>query len=105
MPSKLTDEPATDPNFPEIVLRGANRLNLGLKRYFGRLPRQMSHYGGFYTMTKENWPLVGPMKTKARLRCGRSFRLRDHGRVCRRRALRRLGARRAASRLRLATEP
>ena len=20
----------------------------------------MSHYGGYYTMTKENWPLVGP---------------------------------------------
>jgi glycine/D-amino acid oxidase-like deaminating enzyme len=63
-PSTLTDEPATDPNFPEIVLRGASRLNPGLKRYFGRLPRKMSHYGGFYTMTKENWPLVGPMKTR-----------------------------------------
>lgn len=21
----------------------------------------MHHYGGFYTMTKENWPLIGPM--------------------------------------------
>ncbi|MBV8185131.1 MAG: FAD-binding oxidoreductase [Hyphomicrobiales bacterium] len=62
--SQPTDEPATDPNFPEIVLRGASRLNPRLKRYYGRLPRQMSHYGGFYTMTEENWPLIGPMRTR-----------------------------------------
>lgn len=49
------------PNFPEIVLRGAGRLQPALKRYYGRLPRQMSHYGGYYTMTQENWPLIGPM--------------------------------------------
>jgi len=52
-----------DPNFPEIVLRGASRLNPGLKAYYGRLPSRMTHYGGYYTMTKENWPLIGPMKT------------------------------------------
>ena len=23
----------------------------------------MSHYGGYYTMTPENWPLIGPMGT------------------------------------------
>ena len=52
-----------DPNFPEIVLRGASRLNPGLKAYYGRLPARLSHYGGYYTMTRENWPLIGPMKT------------------------------------------
>lgn len=52
-----------DPNFPEIVLRGASRLNPGLKAYYGRLPARLSHYGGYYTMTRENWPLIGPMET------------------------------------------
>lgn len=49
------------PNFPEIVLRGAARLNPALKAYYGRLPRQMHHYGGYYTRTEDNWPLIGPM--------------------------------------------
>jgi glycine/D-amino acid oxidase-like deaminating enzyme len=63
-PSKPEDDLVPDPRFPDIVLRGASRLHPGLKRYYGRLPRQMSHYGGYYSMTKENWPLIGPMKTK-----------------------------------------
>jgi glycine/D-amino acid oxidase-like deaminating enzyme len=63
-PSEPRDELPTDPNFPDIVLRGASRLNPRLKQYYGRLPRQTTHYGGYYTMTKENWPLIGPMKTK-----------------------------------------
>jgi glycine/D-amino acid oxidase-like deaminating enzyme len=63
-PSEPRDDLPTDPNFPDIVLRGASRLNGSLKPYYGRLPRQTTHYGGYYTMTKENWPLIGPMKTK-----------------------------------------
>jgi glycine/D-amino acid oxidase-like deaminating enzyme len=51
------------PNFPEIVLRGASRLSPGLKAYYGHLPARLSHYGGYYTMTTENWPLIGPMKS------------------------------------------
>lgn len=51
----------TDPRFPEIVLRGAARLHPALKAYYGRLPRQMHHYGGWYTRTADNWPLIGPM--------------------------------------------
>ncbi len=47
--------------FPEIVLRGAARLNPSLKTYYGRLPRSLHHYGGCYTLTEENWPLIGPM--------------------------------------------
>jgi glycine/D-amino acid oxidase-like deaminating enzyme len=58
------NDPPTDPNFPEVVLRGAARLNPALKIYYGRLPRQMSHYGGYYTLTQENWPLIGPMRTE-----------------------------------------
>ena len=63
-PSQPTADLATDANFPEIVLRGASRLNPGLRAYYGRLPSRLSHYGGYYTMTRENWPLIGPMATK-----------------------------------------
>jgi glycine/D-amino acid oxidase-like deaminating enzyme len=56
------DDPI-DPQFPDIVLRGASRLHTKLASYVGRLPRNTHHYGGYYTMTEENWPLIGPMKT------------------------------------------
>ena len=61
-PSPVTFEPILSDSFPEIVLRGASRLNPSLKTYFGHLPRTMTHYGGFYTLTEENWPLIGPME-------------------------------------------
>ena len=48
-------------HFPKVVLRGAASLNQSLKAYYGQLPRNMHHYGGWYTMTTENWPLIGPM--------------------------------------------
>ena len=60
-PTQAQWEPQVDDHFPEIVLRGASRLVPGLKAYYGALPRQMTHYGGYYTMTEENWPLIGPM--------------------------------------------
>lgn len=56
-----TWEPPLNENFPDIVLRGAARLRPALKAYYGKLPRSMHHYGGWYTMTKENWPLIGEM--------------------------------------------
>ena len=59
-PSAPLWEPELDDRFPEVVLHGAARLNPRLKVYYERLPRTMSHYGGYYTMTKENWPLIGP---------------------------------------------
>jgi glycine/D-amino acid oxidase-like deaminating enzyme len=52
-----------DPQFPDIVLRAASRLHPTLKPYIGRLPRGARHYGGYYAMTRENWPLIGPMRT------------------------------------------
>lgn len=54
-------EPRLFDHFPEIVLRGAARLSPALKCYYGRLPQNRAHYGGYYTQTDENWPLVGPM--------------------------------------------
>jgi glycine/D-amino acid oxidase-like deaminating enzyme len=60
-PEQATWEPPLYDQFPEIVLRGAARLNPALKAYYGKLPRNMTHYGGWYTMTEENLPLIGPM--------------------------------------------
>ena len=56
-------EAPVDPQFPDSVIRAASRLQPNLSAYLGRLPRAMRHYGGFYTQTPENWPLVGPMAT------------------------------------------
>ncbi|MEZ5924282.1 MAG: FAD-binding oxidoreductase [Hyphomicrobiaceae bacterium] len=63
-PSEPAQHPDFDVRFPEIVLRGAARLNPTLKSYYGRLPRERVLYGGYYTMTSENWPLIGPMQTE-----------------------------------------
>lgn len=57
-------EEPVDPQFPDSVLRAASRLHPKLAAYIGRLSRGAHHYGGYYTMTEENWPLIGPMRTE-----------------------------------------
>ena len=56
-------DPRLDDNFPEIVLRAVSRMLPALRCYLGTLPRERTHYGGFYTMTAENWPLIGALRT------------------------------------------
>ena len=56
--------PVLDKQFPEIALRGAARLNPNLKAYYGYLPQKQVHYGGFYNLTEENWPLIGPSEVE-----------------------------------------
>ena len=63
-------EPPVDPNFPDLVLRAASRLSPALQAYVGRLPRGARHYGGYYAMTPENWPLIGPMRTQGAFMAG-----------------------------------
>jgi glycine/D-amino acid oxidase-like deaminating enzyme len=46
--------------FPQIVLRGASRFIPQLADYANNIPSPLVQYGGFYTRTKENWPLIGP---------------------------------------------
>lgn len=58
---ELIEDSRYDSSFPEIVLRGASRLNSNLLPYVETLPTGLVHYGGYYTMTKENWPLIGPL--------------------------------------------
>jgi glycine/D-amino acid oxidase-like deaminating enzyme len=60
----LANDPAYDPSFPEVVIRGAALLNPKLSPYIDELPKGRIHYGGYYTMTKENWPIVGPLKNQ-----------------------------------------
>ena len=52
------------PEFPDIVLRGAARLIPGLKQYYDRIPQPVVHYGGYYTKTRENLPVIGPLDVK-----------------------------------------
>ncbi|MFK8083404.1 MAG: NAD(P)/FAD-dependent oxidoreductase [Granulosicoccus sp.] len=63
-PTTALRHPALMDSFPEIVLRGAARLNPSLKHYYTRMPTSMHHYGGYYTLTPENWPLIGPMNAQ-----------------------------------------
>jgi glycine/D-amino acid oxidase-like deaminating enzyme len=49
-----------DPEFPEIVLRGMTTLAPGLAPYLARLPKTYMD-GGYYTKTRENRPLIGPL--------------------------------------------
>jgi len=49
-----------DPYFPELALRGMSRMIPGLRAYVERMPR--AHVdGGYYTKTRENRPLIGPL--------------------------------------------
>ena len=57
----LAGEPQLDRQFPEIVIRGAAALIPSLRPYIDSPPTRVSHYGGYYTMTEENWPLIGPL--------------------------------------------
>ncbi len=63
-------EEPIDPQFPDLVLRAASRLHPGLARYIGHLPRGARHYGGYYTMTPENLPLIGAMQTSGAFMAG-----------------------------------
>jgi glycine/D-amino acid oxidase-like deaminating enzyme len=49
-----------DPLYPEVVLRGLATMIPGLRAYFDRMPKPVVD-GGYYTKTRENRPLVGPL--------------------------------------------
>lgn len=58
---ELQNEAAREPYFPEIAIRGAAAFIPALQMYVDMPPERFVHYGGYYTMTEENWPLIGPM--------------------------------------------
>jgi glycine/D-amino acid oxidase-like deaminating enzyme len=49
-----------DPFYPEVVMRGMVALVPALAAYVERLP-SMHVDGGYYTKTRENRPLIGPL--------------------------------------------
>ena len=55
-----SDNPPMDDQYPEIVLRGLAAMLPRMRDYFIRMPRPRLD-GGYYTKTRENRPLVGPM--------------------------------------------
>jgi glycine/D-amino acid oxidase-like deaminating enzyme len=63
---KATDPawpPELDEGYPEIALRGLAAMLPGMKAYFDKMPRPQLD-GGYYTKTRENRPLVGPLPAK-----------------------------------------
>ena len=52
--------PQMDEQYPEIALRGLAAMLPRMKEYFDRMPRPQLD-GGYYTRTRENRPLVGPL--------------------------------------------
>ena len=53
--------PNTDIEFPSIVMRGASHFIPALEHYVEQLPTPVVQYAGYYTRTKENWPIIGPL--------------------------------------------
>ncbi len=49
-----------DPSYPEIAFRGLSAMLPSLSAYFGRMPRPILD-GGYYTKTRENRLLAGPL--------------------------------------------
>ena len=52
--------PVMNEQYPEIALRGLAAMLPRMKEYFDRMPRPQLD-GGYYTKTRENRPLIGPM--------------------------------------------
>jgi glycine/D-amino acid oxidase-like deaminating enzyme len=64
---RVTDEPTwplfRDDLYPEAVIRGLTTMVPALDRYRHQLPHSVVD-GGYYTKTRENRLLVGPMRTR-----------------------------------------
>jgi glycine/D-amino acid oxidase-like deaminating enzyme len=59
-PVAPTFPPAFDPAYPEVAIRGISRMIPAFAGYFARLPRAVVD-GGYYTKTRENRFLAGPL--------------------------------------------
>ncbi len=59
-PVEPTFPPPLDPMIPELVLRGLIKMIPGLQAYLERMPKPYLD-GGYYTKTRENRPLAGPL--------------------------------------------
>ena len=50
-----------DVTFPDVVMRGATSFIPKLQSYADTMPTPIVQYAGYYTRTKENLPLIGPL--------------------------------------------
>jgi glycine/D-amino acid oxidase-like deaminating enzyme len=57
-------EPSNFDFFPQIVLKGASHFIPQLSEYENNIPTPIIEYSGYYTRTKENWPLIGPTEVQ-----------------------------------------
>ena len=55
-----TFPPPLDEQYPEIAMRGMSTMLPGFKQYFNRMPKPQLD-GGYYTKTRENRLLAGPL--------------------------------------------
>ena len=55
--------PPMDAQYPEVSLRGMSAMLPGFRKYFDRPPRPILD-GGYYTKTRENRPLIGPLPVR-----------------------------------------
>lgn len=55
--------PSFDPSYPDIAMRGLARMIPSLRAYFNRMPKPQVD-GGYYTRTRENRPLIGPLPVR-----------------------------------------
>jgi len=62
-PVEPVPAPTFDPNFPDVVLRGLATMIPGLRAYFDRPPKPVVD-GGYYTKTRENRLLAGPLPVR-----------------------------------------
>jgi sarcosine oxidase, subunit beta len=58
-----------DPAYPEVTIRGMARMVPAFGRYADRLPRAVVD-GGYYTKTRENRFLAGPLPVEGAYVCG-----------------------------------
>ncbi len=61
--------PALDEFYPEVALRGLATMLPGLRAYFGKMAVSL-YDGGYYTKTRENRPLAGPLPVDGAYVCG-----------------------------------
>jgi len=57
-------ETPDDFDFPNITLRGARRFIPALTPYVDQPPTPIIQFSGYYTRTRENLPLIGPLHPK-----------------------------------------
>ena len=55
--------PPLDEQYPELAMRGMSAMLPGLKQYFNKMPKPQLD-GGYYTRTRENRLLAGPLNVE-----------------------------------------